>query len=77
VLQTACSRATLGDERALPSRGGTDVAAQDAVKSKAPRRSVPPEQDHQGGRPGKKPAHSGGAGAQSGSTGQRGKNSPK
>jgi hypothetical protein len=44
---------------------------------KPEKKSQPPAQDPQGGRPGKKPASAGGAGAQSGSTGHQGKRSPK
>lgn len=43
----------------------------------APDKAQPPSQDPQGGRPGKKPDHSGGAGAQSGTTGHQGKRSSK
>ena len=39
--------------------------------------ALPRAQDPQGGQPGKKRDSQGGAGAQSGSTGHRGKNSPK
>jgi hypothetical protein len=39
--------------------------------------ALPNAQDPQGGRSGKKAAGRGGAGAQSGATGNRGKNSPK
>ena len=60
-----------------PNRTRTAPRAKRAGPAKATRKSLPPAQDRQGGRPGKKPAKSGGAGAQSGSTGRQGKRSPK
>jgi len=47
------------------------------MKDKVPPKAQPPAQDPQGGRPGKKADHSGGAGAQSGATGHQGKRSTK
>jgi len=48
-----------------------------SMKAKAPLKSQPPEPQRQDGRPGKKTAHAGGAGAQSGATGRQGKSSPR
>jgi len=56
---------------------GRECAPAAGMKDKPPTKSQPPPQDPQGGRPGKKAPHTGGAGAQSGSTGHQGKRSPK